>query len=134
MEILFEVLLWILNAVGELLLELVFQALVEFGIHAAKEPFRLPVQNPVVAAIGYLIFGAIAGAISLWFFPAHFITSVIGRIVNILLAPLAAGGVAAVFGMWRRGRGDELLRIDRFAYGFMFAVAMALVRLMFANG
>ena len=134
MEILFEILLWILQFFAELLLQVVFQALLELGIHAAKEPFRLPNPNPTIAAIGYLIFGAIAGVISIWAFPSHFITSNAGRIANVFATPFAAGFVTLLFGAWRRWRGDELLRVDRFAYGFLFALAMTVVRLFFAKG
>ena len=36
-------------------------------------------------------------------------------------------------GAWRARRGDELLRIDRFAYGYLFSFALALVRFRFAT-
>ena len=35
-------------------------------------------------------------------------------------------------GHWRARRGDEVLRINRFVYGFLFAAALALVRYVFA--
>jgi hypothetical protein len=134
MEILFEILLWFLQFSAELLLQVVFEALLELGLHAIKEPFRWPRPNPWIAAIGYVIFGAIAGAISLLAFPSHFIASYIGRIANIFATPLIAGCIMAILGAWRRRRGDEVLRVDRFAYGFLFALAMALVRFTFARG
>ncbi len=36
-------------------------------------------------------------------------------------------------GSWRAKRGEVLLRIDRFAFGYLFAFAFALVRYRFAN-
>jgi len=124
MEIVIEILLWLLQFAGELLLQLAFEVLLELGLHAAQEPFRLPKPNPWIAAFGYLIFGAIAGALSLLVFPSHF----------IFVTPMVAGGTMTIFGAWRRNRGEELLRIDRFTYGFVFALAMALVRYTFAHG
>ncbi len=134
MEIVIEILLWLLQFAGELLLQLAFEVLLELGLHPAQEPFRLPRPNPWIAAFGYLIFGAIAGALSLLVFPSHFIVSHSGRIANIFVTPMVAGGTMTIFGAWRRNRGEELLRIDRFTYGFVFALAMALVRYTFAHG
>ena len=34
---------------------------------------------------------------------------------------------------WRRRREDELVRLDKFAYGYLFALAMALVRFYFGT-
>jgi hypothetical protein len=36
-------------------------------------------------------------------------------------------------GVWRARRGEQLLRIDRFSYGYLFAVSLALVRFTFAQ-
>jgi hypothetical protein len=35
-------------------------------------------------------------------------------------------------GAWRSGRGQELMRLDRFLYGYCFALAVAAVRFQFA--
>jgi hypothetical protein len=34
--------------------------------------------------------------------------------------------------VWRARHGKPVLRIDRFAYGYLFALAFALVRFLFA--
>jgi hypothetical protein len=36
-------------------------------------------------------------------------------------------------GAWRLRREQELVRLDRFAYGYLFALAMALVRFYLAK-
>lgn len=46
---------------------------------------------------------------------------------------LAGGLLMSLLGTWRTGRSQSLLRIDRFAYGFLFALALALVRFRFAQ-
>jgi hypothetical protein len=133
MEFIFEIVLGLLWGLAELLLQLIFEALFELGLHTVREPFKRPKPNPWVATVGYVMLGAMAGGISLWIFPASLIPSPAGRIVNLVVTPFVAGGVMAAFGAWRRRRGEELLRLDRFAYGFLFALAMAVVRFSFAR-
>jgi hypothetical protein len=97
--------------------------------HAAREPFRRPEPiKPWLAAIGYLLFGAAAGGLSLWFVPEHFIKIGWLRWVNLLFGPIAAGGVMNAIGTWRRYRDMRIIRLDTFAYGYCFALAMAVVR------
>ena len=36
-------------------------------------------------------------------------------------------------GAFRRRRGEELIRLDSFSYGALFALALALIRLMFGR-
>jgi hypothetical protein len=129
MEILVEILLWFLQIFGELILQLAFELIAEIGLQGLREPFRRPKPlHPWFAAVCYLAFGALAGWVSLWFFPSPFIQSHAGRLANLALTPLAAGGVMAAVGAWRLRRGKELIRLDRFVYGYLFALAMAVIR------
>jgi hypothetical protein len=129
MEIIFEILF---QFVGELLLQVVFEVLAELGLRNAREPFKKP-PNPLLAAVGYVLFGAIAGALSLWAFPALFIASHSGQLVNLVFTPIIAGATMTLLGAWRRRRDQDLIRLDKFAYGFLFALAMALVRFNFGH-
>src|SRR5678816_1739861 len=113
---------------GELLLQVVGEVLFELGLHGLAAPFR-KAANPYLATIGYVLFGALAGGLSLWLFPSLFIHSHAGRIANAVVTPLIAGGVMVAIGAWRRGRGQQPVLLDRFAYGYLFALVMALVRL-----
>lgn len=134
MEIVFELLFGLLQVVGEVLLQLVFEVLAELGLRSVREPFRRPKPlHPVLAAIGYSIFGAIAGGMSLWLFPATFIDSEWLRLLNLIATPAAAGAMMAGLGAWRRRKDQELIRLDRFTYGFLFALAMAVVRFVWAD-
>ena len=134
MEIVFEILFVLLQFVGELVLQVILEALAELGLHSVRETFRRPKpSHPALAAVGYAILGAAAGAISLWLFPQLFIDTPRLRILNLLVTPVAAGAVMASIGAWRRKRDKELIRLDRFAYGFLFALAMALVRFVWAH-
>lgn len=117
---------FLLELLGELLIQIVVECLVELGIHSIGEPLRKP-PNPWIAAIGYALFGAIIGGLSLFVVP-HNLMPEAWRVANIVLTPLAAGLAMMAMGRWRARRGDTRLRIDRFGYAYLFALAMALVR------
>lgn len=108
------------------------EALAEFGLHSMREPFRTP-PKPWLAAIGYAILGTIAGAISLLILPTLFVHSHGLQLMNVVVTPIAAGLAMMAIGAWRRRRDQELIRIDQFAYGYLFALAMALVRYSFGT-
>ena len=124
-EILFQFL-------GEFLLQVFGETLIEMGFHAVAEPFRKP-PRPWVAAIGYLLIGAVIGGLSLLLLPSHFVTDKALRLANLIVTPVAAGLCMCAAGTWRARRGQPLLRIDRFAYGYLFALSFALVRFAFAH-
>lgn len=125
LEFLFEI-------IGEILLQVVLEALAELGLHSVAAPFRKP-SNPWLAAIGYTIFGAAAGGLSLWLFPVNFVVGEALRILNLVVTPIAVGLLMCALGAWRARRGEVVLRIDRFAYGYLFALALALIRFWFAK-
>lgn len=124
LEFLFEV-------VGEFLLQAVIEILVELGAHSLAQPFRKR-PSPWLAAFGYTVFGAVAGGLSLLVFPQH-LTPEDWRIAHLLATPFAVGVAMMMLGRWRARRGDTVLRIDRFACGYLFALSLALVRFVFAG-
>ncbi len=117
----------ILELLGEFLLQVVGEALFEIGFHSLAEPFRRP-PNPWLAAIGYALFGAILGGISLLAFPNNLVPEA-WRVANLVATPIAVGAIMTLMGAWRARRGQQVLRIDRFAYGYLFALFIALIRL-----
>ncbi len=128
-EIIIQIVWWILQFFGELLLQAFGELIAELIGRSVKEPFRRPKPiHPWLAAIGYGIFGAITGAISLWVLPALFISAEWLRIVNLIATPLVAGLMMERLGAWREMKDQETIRLDTFAYGFIFALSMALVR------
>ncbi len=106
--------------------------LVELGLHSVAEPFRKR-PNVWLAVLGYALLGAGLGALSLWAFPGHLTREGWPRLLNLVLTPVLAGLAMAWLGRWRARRGDPVLRIDRFAYGYLFALAVAVVRFNFAG-
>ena len=123
---------FLFQIIGEIVLQIVFEALAELGLHSLAEPFRRP-PNPWLAAFGYVLFGAAAGGLSLLAFPSHFVSSHSLRIANLIITPIAVGLLMCAMGAWRARREEPLLRIDRFTYGYLFAASLALVRFAFAH-
>lgn len=123
---------FLLEMVGEILLQGIVEALAELGLHSLAAPFRKR-PNPWMAAIGYSLFGAGCGGLSIWLFPAHLVTEEPLRILNLVVTPVVVGVLMSLMGAWRSHRGEPLLRLDRFAYGYLFALSLALVRFAFAT-
>jgi hypothetical protein len=134
MEILAELLAPLLEFLAEILLQLVFEWLAQFGLRSIKAPFKSGQEtSPWFAVIGYALYGTVIGAISLLIFPSSFVTSKPLRLANLIVTPLIVGGLMAAIGAWRRRHDKSVNRLDRFAYGVVFAFAMAAVRFMFAS-
>ncbi len=60
--------------------------------------------------------------------PSLMISSHPLRIVNLIVTPVLSGAAMAAIGQWRRRRDLSLIGLDRFVYGYLFAMAMAIVR------
>jgi hypothetical protein len=134
MEALIEI---VLELFGEVLLQLFLQVLAEVGIHSwrgLRDPERhRPPANPVLATLGYLLFGTIVGGLSLLVMPNLFIVSTRLRMLNLLVTPFISGLVMMALGAWRRRRDQPLVRMDKFAYGFTFAFATSAARYIVAG-
>lgn len=123
---------FLIQIIGEFVLQVVGEALVELGLHVVAEPFRKP-PNPWLAGIGYFLLGAIIGGISLLIISSHLVVGQEWRIINLIATPVAVGFSMSLIGAWRAKRGQTVLRIDRFAYGYLFALSFALIRFWFAK-
>lgn len=131
LEFLFE---FIFQVVFEFLLQIFGELLVELGLRSVTEPFSSREgRSPLLAGAGYALLGLIAGGLSLLFFPRALLRSTSLHGISLLITPLLAGGAMSLVGAWRRRRGERLLRLDSFGYAFVFAFAMALVRLLFTK-
>jgi hypothetical protein len=122
----------IVQIIGELVLQIVAEVLVELGLHSIAEPFRQP-PNPWLASVGYALFGAVAGGLRLLLPPDHMMPAGVARLANLALTPVLVDGAMMALGAWRAQRGEPVLRIDRFAYGYLFALGLALVRFFGAD-
>ncbi len=100
----------------------------EIGLRSLTEPFkRSKPINPIWAGFGHLIYGAIAGGLSL-LLPKIVIVPWWLRVLNMLITPLACGFIMAKIGQIRDRRGYRTMRLDTFMYGYLFALSMAVVR------
>ena len=129
MEFVFEV---ILQFLGELLLQALVEVFAELGYHSVADTLKRP-RKPALSIIGFTIWGAIAGGISLWIFPTSPIDDPLLRQLNLIATPAACGLVMMLVGKIRLKKGQDLVRLDRFGYAFVFAFAMALVRFIWAS-
>ncbi|HMC92892.1 MAG TPA: hypothetical protein VKI45_10560 [Allosphingosinicella sp.] len=128
MEILAEI---IGQFVGEIVLQALFELLAEMGVRSLAAPFRRP-RHPVWATIGFTLWGITAGAISVWVFPESPIHNPLFRRMNLVVTPVAVGFLMTFVGKIRLKKGQELMRLDRFGFAFVFAFAMALIRFIWA--
>jgi hypothetical protein len=120
------------SMVVQFLAEIFLQILFELGFYSVVDAFdRKP--NPVIALIGYLILGALAGGISLLFFKDLMIEDSTLRVVNLIVTPIFVGLTMAALGKLREKKGASVIRLDKFSYGFAFAFAMSLVRFLWAS-
>jgi hypothetical protein len=130
MEFLFELLF---ELFGEVLLQIAVEVLAEAGLHLVRRPGSAPAtQGHWKRALGYALFGLLAGGLSLTVFPNSFMHSRLGRAAGLVLVPVASGLAMAIVGALRQRRGQQLLGLDHFAYGYVFALAMAAVRYYWA--
>jgi hypothetical protein len=129
MEFLFEALF---QFGGELILQLAFELLVELGFHSVRDTMKRP-RNPVLSSIGFILLGTVAGGLSLMILPHSPIANPDLRLANLFVAPILLGVAMVLVGRLRAKKGQNLVRLDRFGYAFVFAFAMALVRFVWAS-
>jgi hypothetical protein len=124
---------FILQVLAEFVLQVVAEFLTNVGLHLRTYKTLRGDSEPWLAALGYTILGAVAGLISVLVFPSLLIHLPYARLANLLVTPLLAGASMSLLGAWRRRREQQLIRLDMFACGYLFALAMALVRLALAK-
>lgn len=122
LELIFEV-------IGEFLIQLVIEILVELGIYRMSGHKE---RNPFFSVMGYVLLGAALGALSLLLFPNYLVPSA-WRMANLVLTPVAVGYGMVLTGKWRARRGQVVPGIDRFVFGFLFAFSLGLARFLFAG-
>ena len=129
MEFVFELLFQI---VGEIVLQAIFEVLFELGIRSLADPLR-GARSAVLSVIGFVLWGFIAGGLSLLILPTSLITDPRLRVANLVITPIVVGVLMALIGKARLKRGQNLVLIDRFGFAFIFAISMALVRFIWAG-
>jgi hypothetical protein len=90
----------ILQFVGEVLI----QGLLDLGFRSLADVFGRR-RNPVLSTLGSVLWGLIAGGLSLLIMPTAFIENPSLRLLNLLLTPVAVGAMMALLGRLRARRG-----------------------------
>ena len=119
----------------ELLIEFFVQFVGEalFEIAAQNLKRDKPLVSPFLAIPVYAFIGGGIGLISAVVFPQHLIAHPLAKYVNLAVTPVLAGLAIGAIGAWRVKRGGTLVRIDKFWYGYTFALAFALSRHFLAS-
>jgi hypothetical protein len=131
MEVLFEILF---EFFGEVILQVVFEALAEVGIHITRgNRQHAESRSGWRLVVGYPLLGAMLGGLSLLVFPNSLAHVHGGRIATFLLAPVVAGLSMVALGSWRARHGQERNNLNRFIYAYLFALGMAAVRYVWAG-
>jgi hypothetical protein len=115
---------------AELVLQIVFELVVDLLGHGIRRKGVMPVS---VATLACAAAGAIAGGVSLVIFPRLFIQAQWLRALNIIVTPVVAGLFMGAVGSWLRRRDRSVSRLDSFAYGYVFALTMAAVRVIWGQ-
>ena len=122
---------FVIEALGEVVVELFGQIIMAVLIESVAQAFRRGKKvDRRVAAFGLLLLGAICGGLSCLIFPHRLMTAANPRFrgLSLILAPLATGACTNMLGEWLRSRGRQPTAIATFWGGATFAFAMALVR------
>jgi len=131
-----EILGALFSFLGELLLEVLFPAIIELlmwlGFEGLGRVFRWVSDErpPWVVALGWGLAGLVSGALSLWLLPQARLHHPGLRQLALYGAPVLAGLMMSALAGWRRG--ETGWRLDRFTNGFLFAIALNAVRFKYA--
>lgn len=130
----------------ELLLQIIFEFLLEFILQITGELFFEVAFRKVsakrwehedfsatISVLMYFGLGLITGWLSILIFPHSFIRSSRLHGISLIITPLLAGLTMSGIGWVRQWQGKLVIRLDTFAYGFIFAFGMALVRFLFTT-
>jgi hypothetical protein len=119
----------ILSFLWEIFANLLVQFLLELGLRSLIEPFRKSeVRHPVLAFIGCIILGTVAGYLSLLCLPYQFFHAKHLQGYSLFFVPFACGLSMAALRRLRERQDKSLVFIDSFTYGYTFAFFMTLVR------
>jgi hypothetical protein len=124
----------LLEFLAELILEVFVQGIFELGGRGVFSTLRKDSPtNPWLTICGYLLMGVISGAISVWISPMHLLKSPAMQILNLVITPITLGAIFEAMGRWRHNHDKTRYKVDRFLYGFTFALTMGLIRYVFAT-
>jgi len=123
----------IFGFIGELLLEIVVEVLVEFGFHNTAGRLSDSFRSRTFVGLAYTVFGVILGALSLLVFPKISFDIALIPALYFIVSPIIAG-LSLTTVSWLIDRGIENSRWfkwDKFIFGVVFALGYSLSRVVF---
>jgi hypothetical protein len=133
-----EVLIALLSAVGELLLEVFFQVVVEAIVALIVRSVRNVLEesnaiNPFLAGVGYFVLGIAFGIASLRVYPHPLFHPSKLHGISLVISPVITGFVMSQVGTVLRRKGKQAVRIESFGYGFTLALGLAIIRFIYVK-
>jgi hypothetical protein len=130
MEVILEI---IFGFIGELILEIIGEALIEVGFHGTAERLSNRSRNRLLIGGAYAGFGAVLGFLSLYLFPKIIFANSVLPILYFIFSPIIAGlSLTTVSWIINRGmRPVSWFELDKFTFGIVFALGYAVSRLLF---
>ncbi|MGA2048200.1 MAG: hypothetical protein ABSG96_10935 [Terracidiphilus sp.] len=133
-ELLVALLAGIAELLGEVLIELVAEALTAFVVRAFRSVFGESMAfGTILAALGYLMLGAVFGGLSVIILPHPLIHPTRIHGASLVISPIVTGLIMAQIGLVRRRNDKDVLRIESFGYGFTLALGAAIARFLFVR-
>jgi LytS/YehU family sensor histidine kinase len=124
----------ILELFGEVILQVLLEAVGSLFVRIIGNAFDgVGSESPILAAVGYLALGLVAGLASLFFLPHHLGHPSRFHGISLLISPLITGLIMSQVGAFLRRKDRTTVRIESFLYGFTFALGIAIIRLAFVK-
>jgi hypothetical protein len=131
-ELLAALLYGIFELFAEVIFEVLFEAFCSLSVRIIRSVFDgADNQSPILAAIGYLVLGLVAGVASIFLLPHHLVRPSRFHGISLLISPLVTGFIMSQVGAFLRRKDKATVRIESFLYGFIFALGIAVIRLAF---
>jgi hypothetical protein len=133
-----ELFIALLSAVGELLLEVFFQVVVEALVALVVRSVRNVLEesnaiNPFLAGVGYFVLGIAFGIVSLRVYPHPLFHPSKLHGISLVISPVITGLVMSQVGTVLRRKGKQAVRIESFGYGFTLALGLAIIRFIYVK-
>jgi uncharacterized membrane protein YqjE len=112
--------------------QIIFEFLVMLASESAKEKFFSKKQRFVLEFLAYCIGGIFFGLLSLLLFTYSFIDENY-RLLNMIITSILLGWLMVWICRRRAAKGQPVVLLHQFIYGFSFALSMGLVRYFFAT-
>ena len=124
----------ILEVFAEVLIELCGELLISLSARAIGKFFMAIFEpGPLWAVVGVVLLGLASGACSLAVFPHPLVHPSTVHGISLIVSPAITGVVMSQVGRLLRNRGTRTIWLESFAYGFTFAFALTVVRLLFVK-